>query len=196
MMLLAGEGAAKFAFRNNIPFPFISQESPDIPKDLPEGLAREFRLRKCMRKRSVGVTPGSHGGLGLGFYSQVTSPLRRYADLIAHMQLRAFIDGKPLLDKDTMLERISAGDAAAVASHPAERKSRMHWILVYLLSNPLWTGDAVCVDNSGKIPQFFIRELGLEAMINPGRNVELNEIVKVKGSNINLPELTCDFIVI
>ncbi len=196
MMLLAGEGAAKFAFRNNIPFPFITQESPDIPKDLPEGLAREFRLRKCMRKRSVGVTPGSHGGLGLGFYSQVTSPLRRYGDLIAHMQLRAFIDGKPLLDKDTMLERISAGDAAGVASHQAERKSRMHWILVYLLSNPLWTGDAVCVDNSGKIPQFFIRELGLEAMINPGRDVELNEIVKVKGSNINLPELTCDFIVI
>ena len=110
-MILAGEGAARFAFKNGIPFPYVSQEAPDIPKDIPEGLAGQFRLRKCMRRRNVSVTPSQHAGMGLGMYSQVTSPLRRYGDLIAHEQLRAFLCGRPLIDKDTMLMRMSEGDA-------------------------------------------------------------------------------------
>lgn len=147
-----------------------------------------------MRRRSVGVTPGVHSGLGLGMYSQVTSPLRRYSDLIAHMQLRAFIDGRKLLDKDTMLMRISEGDAGSQAAHKAERKSNTHWTLVYLLQNPDWTGDAICVDKGLKQPQFSIPSLGMETYFTPNSEVELNQSVKVKAANINLPELTVDFI--
>ena len=107
MMLLAGESAAKFAFKNKIPFPYVSQESPSFPDNIPDGWAGEFARVKCMRKRSVGITPSGHAGLGLSFYSQVTSPLRRYSDLVAHQQLRAFIKKNRLLDKDEMLERIA-----------------------------------------------------------------------------------------
>ncbi|MCH5292015.1 MAG: RNB domain-containing ribonuclease [Treponema sp.] len=196
MMLLAGEGAARFAFKNKLPFPFVSQEAPEIPADIPEGLAGQFRLRRCMRKRSVGITPAAHSGLGLGMYAQVTSPLRRYSDLIAHEQLRAFLDGRPLIDKDTMLMRVSEGDAASQAAHKAERKSDMHWTLVYLLQHPEWTGSAVCVDTSGRIPQFFIPSLAMESFINPPETAELNGTITVKAANINLPELTCDFIAI
>ncbi|WP_407400322.1 ribonuclease catalytic domain-containing protein [Treponema sp.] len=194
LMLLAGEGAAKFAFQNNIPFPYISQEEPQIPAEIPEGLAGQFRLRRCMRKRSVGVTPGMHCGLGLNMYSQVTSPLRRYGDLISHQQLRAFIDGRELLDKDTMLMRISEGDAGAMAARKSERNSNLHWTLVYLLQNPEWTGEAVCVSLAeGKLPQFCIPELAQEAFFDVPGGVELNQTVKVKVSRINLPELQVEF---
>ena len=194
MMLLAGEGAAKFAFKNQIPFPYVRQEAPTVPADIPEGLAGQFRLRRCMHRRSVGVLPAMHCGLGLGMYSQVTSPLRRYGDLIAHEQLRAFLDGRPVLDKDTMLVRVNAGDSAAQAAHKAERESNMHWTLVYLLQNPDWTGDAVCVDNGGKVPQFIIPSLALEMFMLPNHEVELNMVVKVRAANINLPELLVDFV--
>ncbi len=194
MMLLAGEGAARFAFKEKIAFPFVSQEASSIPNDLPEGLAGQFRLRRCMRKRSVGVTPSMHCGLGLGFYSQVTSPLRRYSDLIAHEQLRAFLDNKELLDKDTMLFRISQGDAASQAARKVERKSDTHWTLVFLLQNPSWTGEAICVDKSGKIPQFFIPSIGMEMFMKPNCAVDLNQSVQVKVSKINLPDLLVDFI--
>ena len=30
-MIMAGEGAARFAFKNQIPFPFVSQEAPEFP---------------------------------------------------------------------------------------------------------------------------------------------------------------------
>ena len=193
MMLLAGEAAAKFAFKNGIPFPFISQEKPDIPKDIPAGLAGQYKLRRSMRSRSVGVTPSQHAGLGLGMYSQVTSPLRRYSDLISHIQLRAFLDGKELLDKDTMLERISAGDAAAGNASKAERESNMHWTLVYLKQHPDWTGKGVAVEIRGKQALFLIPELATETLITPRKMPELNEEVTLKAGNINIPELSVTF---
>lgn len=193
MMLLAGEGAAHFAFRNRIPFPFISQDAPTLPSDLPEGLAGQFRLRRCMHRRSVGISPAMHCGLGLGMYTQVTSPLRRYSDLLAHEQLRAFLDGRDLINKDDMLMRISEGDAGFQAAHKAERKADMHWTLVYLLQHPDWTGDAVVVDKGGKQPQLFIPALGLETFMGLNGDVPLNGTVRVKAGKINLSELTVEF---
>lgn len=193
MMLLAGECAARFAFKNQIAFPFVSQEAPDIPKDLPEGLAGQYRLRRCMRSRSVGVTPSQHAGLGLGMYSQVTSPLRRYSDLIAHQQLRAFIDGRQLLDKDEMLERISAGDAAAGATIKAERESNMHWTLVYLLQHPERTFKGIVVEQRQKQVSVLIPELAVETVLSPDSSVNLNDEITLKAGNINLPELSVTF---
>lgn len=190
-MLLAGEGAALFAFKNKIPFPFISQDLPEIPKDIPEGLAGQFRLRRCMRKRNVGVTPSPHGGLGLSMYSQVTSPLRRYGDLISHQQLRSFLKKEKMIDKDEMLIRMSAGEAAAQASKKAERNSRMHWTLVYLMQNPDLVFDAICIDKSRDVPQFFISQLGMEIQLVA--ECELNQSIKVKVSKIDLPTLSSVF---
>lgn len=192
-MLLAGEAAAKYAFKKGIPFPFISQPSPDIPKDLPEGLAGQYRLRRSMRSRSVGVSPAAHAGLGLGMYSQVTSPLRRYSDLIAHQQLRAHLNQSPLLDKDTMLERISAGDAAMSASIKAERSTRLHWTIVFLLQNPEWTGKGVVVELRGKQAVILIPELAQETIIIPKETVALNDELIVKAGKLNLPELELSF---
>ena len=193
MMLLAREGAARFAFQNGIPFPFVSQEEPDRIESVPEGLAGQYRLRRCMHRRSVGVTPSMHCGLGLAMYSQVTSPLRRYGDLIAHMQLRAFLDKRQMLDKDTMLLRVAMGEEASQAAHKAERKSNMHWTLVYLLQNPEWTGKAVCLDTSQKLPLFSIPSLALEVNIAVNAELNLNQEIDVKVSSINLPELTVEF---
>lgn len=193
-MLLAGEAVAKFAFKNGIPFPFVSQEKPDLPTNILDGYAGQYQLRRCMRSRSLGVTPMQHAGLGLGMYTQVTSPLRRYSDLVAHQQLRAFIDGRPLLNKDTMLERIATGDAAAGASVKAERKSNLHWTLVYLTQNPQWEGDAVVVELKGKQALCLIPSLAQETLLTPSRTVALNDTIKVRAGNIDIPTLSVNFI--
>ncbi len=194
MMLLAGEGAARFAFANKIPFVYVSQEAPDIPKDLPDGLAGEFKTVKCMHRRSVGLTPSAHAGLGLGMYSQVTSPLRRYGDLLCHEQLRAFLDGRELIDKDAMLERLAAGDEAAYACKKAERKSDLHWTLVYLLQNPDWTGEAVCVDFKGNEAVFMIPSLAQQTVFAPSKKLELNDKIMVKAKSVDIPNLLVKFV--
>lgn len=194
MMLLAGEGAARFAFKNQIPFPYVSQEAPQFPEKIPDGWAGQFAKVKCMRKRSVGITPSPHAGLGLSFYSQVTSPLRRYSDLVAHQQLRAFIDGKKLLDKDEMLERISAGDAASIAAKKASRLSNTHWKLVYLLQNPDLTFEGFCIEKKGSDSLFLIPSLDMQTTLKACSEIELNQTVNLKACNIDVTTLNVDFI--
>jgi exoribonuclease-2 len=191
-MILAGEAAAKFAFKNNIPFPFISQDAPNIPSEIPSGYAGQYKLRRCMRKRNVQVTPSAHAAMGLSMYSQVTSPLRRYSDLLAHEQLRAFITGKPMINKDDMLIRMSEGDESARAAKLAERNSRLHWTLVYLLQNPDWEEDAICIEKQQKQDLFLIPSLGIETCI-AGTNCELNDSIRVKIGKIDLPSLEVIF---
>ena len=195
-MLLAGEGAATFAFKNQIPFPYVSQEEPEIPAELPEGLAGEYKKRRCMHRRSVGITPSKHAALGIYMYSQVTSPLRRYGDLISHEQLHAFLDKKNLLDKDTMLERISAGDAAGRASVKAERNSTLHWKLVYFKQHPEWQGEAIIAELNEQYKQatILIPSIALERRIPLQDDMKLNQTFLVKPVDINIPELSVNFI--
>ena len=195
-MIIAGEAAARFAFKNQIPFPFVSQESPEFPENIPEGWAGCFAKIKCMRKRSVGITPAPHAGLGLSFYSQVTSPLRRYSDLIAHQQLRAFIGGKKVLAKDEMLERVAAGDAASLAAKKASRLSESHWKLVYLLQNPEKTYQAFCIDRRGDNGLFLIPDLSMQTSIKVGDEMQLNQEVCLKMDRVDIPNQNVQFVVL
>jgi exoribonuclease II len=194
MMLLAGEAVARFAFKNKIPFQYVSQETPDIPNDLPAGLAGEWRKRRSMRGRKVGTIPADHAGLGLGMYSQVTSPLRRYGDLVAHQQLRLFLDGKKPMDTDDMLTRIAQGDSASRECTLAERESNLHWTLVHLATHPEWVGDAVVVELSGPQATILIPEFAQEARIAaPGAAVPGSSF-RVRAGNIDIPSQTVSFI--
>ena len=196
LMIMAGEGAARFAFKNKLPFMYVSQESPNFPDNLPEGWAGEFARIKCMRKRSVGITPAPHAGLGVSFYSQVTSPLRRYGDLISHQQLRAFIDGRRPLPKDEMLERVAAGDAASIAARQVSRLSDMHWKLVYLIQNPELTFEGVCIDRRGSDGLFLIPSLDMQATIHGCTDVNLNDTRMIKAGKVDIVEQNVNFAIV
>jgi len=107
-MLLAGEAAASFAMDNQIPMPFRCQamrqprggatfeEEEAAVLALPAGLPRRWAAMRRMGPSSIAKTALPHEGLGLDAYAQVTSPIRRHADLLCHFQLKAFLRGAPL----------------------------------------------------------------------------------------------------
>lgn len=193
MMLLAGEAAARFAFQHGIPFQYISQEAPELPSKLPSGLAGEYKKRRAMRPRSVGTIPSMHAALGLAMYGQVTSPLRRYGDLVSHRQLLNYLDGKPLTAAADLILKIAAGDEAGRACVYAERASRQHWTLVYLLQNPDWQGTAVILDIAGKKAHIFIPSLAYECDMTLESEAELNQELTVKVRRIRLAYLQVSF---
>lgn len=194
MMLLAGEAAAFFAFKNNIPFQFISQEINALPKKLPAGYAGEFAKRKHMRARNISTTPAMHCGLGLAMYSQVTSPLRRYGDMICLRQLLNFLDGKELMQSQLLFTKIAAGDIAARNCVSVERASKRHWTLVYLLQNPQSRYEAVITEIQNGCAEVYIPSLGLETKIRLTGSFSLNETVTVKAETVNLPGLEALFL--
>ncbi|MDR2068518.1 MAG: RNB domain-containing ribonuclease [Spirochaetaceae bacterium] len=198
-MLLAGEGAARWAQERRLPFPYISQEPGDLPGSPLPGLAGAYQLRRCMRPRTLSVRPGPHWSLGLDRYTQVTSPLRRYTDLLAHQQIRAFLrEGKDgpdtILGEDELLLRLAAGDAAAQANLHAERASRTHWIMVYLSDKKDSSWEGVILEKRGNRALVLIPALGLETQVPLKGGEELNEVVPLTLKSVRIPEAEANFI--
>ena len=69
-----------------------------------------------------------------------------------------------------------------------ERISNRHWTLVYLLQNPMWTGEAVVVENSGHRCLAVIPDLDMEGPLYGG-SYALDEVVSVTVNGINLAQL-------
>jgi exoribonuclease-2 len=195
-MLLAGEAAARWAQTRKLPFPYITQETGDIPNTIYEGLAGSYQLRRCMRPRVLSTRPGLHWGLGLDIYSQVTSPLRRYTDLLAHQQIRALLAGEPPLDEDALLLKLGAADRATVAAARADRATNLHWKLVYLLNKRESVWDAVLLEKGGPRAALFIPALGMETSCAPGRSIKdipLNGDIKLRLKSVGIAESHANF---
>ncbi|WP_461256731.1 RNB domain-containing ribonuclease [Treponema sp. R80B11-R83G3] len=184
-MIAAGEGAGNWAAGKRLPFPYISQEVEMQGKVL-GGFAGSMQLRKCMRPRTLSVKPGRHQGLGLDTYTQVTSPLRRYTDLLAHIQIRAFLRGDKTLSSDDVSARLGFSEAAVTAAVHAERASDNHWKMVYLSDKKDSVWDAVATENKGSRWAVIIPRLALEAQVSLQRDVAPNDRVKLilKSANI------------
>ena len=137
-MLAAGEAVALFAHQNNIPIPYAYQPEPEDIQH-PQKMSEHYAYRRCFKASRHTTEPASHFGLGLPIYTRVTSPIRRYLDLIVHQQLRAFLTQEsqqqsqyPLLGHEELVERIGLADEASFAARKAERHSNQHWTMLYL----------------------------------------------------------------
>jgi exoribonuclease-2 len=191
-MILAGELIAHFGEEHEIPLPYATQEAPDA-HEAGEGLAGMFALRKSMQRSQFKTTPAPHSGLGLPAYAQVTSPLRRYLDLVVHQQLRAFLRGFPTLSTAQILERIGAVEAMTGPMRQAEQLSVRHWTLVYLLQHPGWRGDAVLVETRRLKGRFIIPELALETQVHLASELPIGSEVVLRLRSVDLPRLDTRF---
>jgi len=184
-MIAAGEGAGNWAASKALPFPYISQEV-EMQGKVTDGFAGSMQLRKCMRPRSLSTKPGRHQGLGLDTYTQVTSPLRRYTDLLAHIQIRTFLRGDKPLSSDDVSARLGFSEAASTASVHAERASDNHWKMVYLSDKKDSVWDAVALENKGSRWAVIILSLALEAQVPLQREVTPNDNVKLVLKSVNI----------
>ena len=187
-MLMAGEAAARFALEHGLPFPFTTQDVAvgDADRE-PAGLAAMYALRRSLRPRQYSGQPGPHGGLGLDVYAQVTSPLRRYLDLVAHQQLRAFLRGDDPLEAQAIVERVGAAEVAARGIRRAERLSREHWTVVYLQQHPGWQGEGVLVEKRMPRGVVLIPDLALEARVKVSESVAPDSTLPLRLTGLELP---------
>jgi len=192
-MLMAGEAAARFARERSLPFPYATQEVAATADPAPTGLAAMYALRRTLRPRRYSNQPGAHSGLGLEIYAQVTSPLRRYLDLVAHQQLRAIAVGSAPLASQALIERIGASETAAMAVRRAERLSREHWTLVYLQQHPDWRGDGVLVEKRLPRSTVLLPALALEARVKTADSALLDHPLPLRLTGIDLPERAAYF---
>jgi exoribonuclease-2 len=191
-MLIAGEAVAQLAFDQRLAMPYTIQDPPDSI-DAPPTLAGMFARRRTMSASQQAIAPAAHAGLGLPRYVRTTSPLRRYLDLVAHQQVRAWLTGQPVLDEQQVLERLGAAEAVTGTVRRAEQLARQHWTIVYLMQHPGWRGQGVLVDKAGLRGTLLLPELAWETRVHLRNELALDSVLPVMASGVNLPFLEAYF---
>ncbi len=195
-MLMAGSACALYAKEHNLPMPHAGQVAPN--NEMPETydlapLVAMFAKRRTMRPGRITCAPQSHFGLGMTAYIRVTSPLRRYLDLVAHQQLRLHLKGATPLNENEITQRIGAVNATSNRIRQAERLSNRHWTLVFLQQHPDWQGEAVVIAEWGRKSLLIIPELALEFEQNLSDNPLPGSHVILSAPRVNLPYLEVFF---
>ncbi|ARV59530.1 RNB domain-containing ribonuclease [Nostocales cyanobacterium HT-58-2] len=189
MMIVAGEVAARYGQKHNIPLPFRGQPQPELPPEqellqLPAGFVRACAMRRCMPKSEMSITPVRHAGLGLDTYTQATSPIRRYSDLLTHFQLKAHLRGEVLpFSAEELKEVMMTVSSITQEVTMVERQTNRYWALEYLRRQPdeIWEATVLMWlrEDSG-LALILLEDLGLQLPMLFKRSVKLGEQVLVK----------------
>ena len=145
LMLAANEAIAMFGEANAIPMPYRCQDMDDVSDEeiesTPEGPCRAWLAIRSTTKSQISPTPRPHAGLGLDVYVQATSPVRRYADLALHHQIKAHLRGDELPFPDGMEGEDGVKRASAIlrlaqdggdVSRQLERPANDYWLREFL----------------------------------------------------------------
>jgi exoribonuclease-2 len=181
MMILANGLSADFASVNSLPVIYRTQEPREVlaVEDMPavEALAFE-RLRKTFKRSRLSLTPGLHSGLGLSAYTQASSPIRRYADLVTQRQFTAMLRGEPIpYGREELLQILVGAESAEQEIRTIEDRSTNYWLLEYLsrykTNNRL---PAVVLDTKGTIElnEYYLRGKVVTAnKAQPGATIDV-----------------------
>lgn len=194
-MLAAGAAAAAFAVEKEIPMPFAAQTAPE---EIIEGgsLSQMYQQRKLCTPGYLTTLPEPHAGLGLDAYVRVTSPLRRYADLLAHQQFRRWLDHEELMTSEELEDRFIPAEKEAAVRRKAERLSNEFYTLVYLARQPEWTGQAVVVNRMNDSTTLLIPELAYEFKSRACSHAEMDETLTVKLVSADPPQFISRFVIV
>ncbi|MGB7440770.1 MAG: ribonuclease R family protein [Coleofasciculaceae cyanobacterium] len=194
MMILTGEVAGRYGQTHQIPLPFRGQPQPEIPPEeelmqLPPGPVRFCEVRRHMPRSEMSIAPVRHASLGLETYTQATSPIRRYTDLLTHFQLKAHLRGEELpFGAQQLQETMQSVMTTAYEATLVERQTNRYWSLEYLRRHPEEAWHALVLrwlrehDNLGLI---LLEDLGMELVMRFQRQVALGDRLKVQVSHVD-----------
>jgi exoribonuclease-2 len=191
MMILAGEVAARYGQAHKIPLPFRGQPQPELPPEeellqLPAGFVRACAMRRCMPKSEMSITPVRHAGLGLDTYTQATSPIRRYSDLLTHFQLKAHLRGEVLpFSAEQLKEVMMTVSSITQEVTMVERQTNRYYALEYLRRHPeqVWEITVLMwLREDSNLALILLEDLGLQLPMAFKRSVNLGENLLVKVS--------------
>lgn len=183
MMILAGEVCARLGSHMSVPLPYRGQADPVLPTEeelaaVPPGPCRMLLLRSVMtRSITAADTPQRHAGLGLDAYAQITSPIRRYGDLLAHWQLKAALRGDPPPFSTRELTEVlgEVGNTTQRVSK-LERDAQSYWIAYYfkgaIMKDPNASWEAMFMGwfkQEAGLARVLLEGLGLECLVKVAR---------------------------
>lgn len=137
-MILYNWLAGRFCRDHEIPALYRTQAEPSerLSQEGMDYLLYVFLQRRRIYPLLLDTSPGPHSGLGLDAYAQVSSPIRRYLDLVVQRQIREFLlSGKALYSQEELEQIRMAVEPALRILTRVKRNRIRYWILKLLSRN-------------------------------------------------------------
>lgn len=134
----------------------IAFETPQGYRQLMNSIdddALEFPLRavlsRLLERSRLSTTPKPHYGMGLSRYTTITSPIRKYSDLLAHRMIKAKLRGETVPScPDSLLQSLqSRQDNARQASYQMEQWLKCQYLEP--LTGQHCSGEVTQVNSNG-----------------------------------------------
>ncbi len=190
-MIAANGIAAAFLAERDMPAIYRCQaecrpETDQVQSDYP--IFHIYRQRRLFARAELETRPGPHCSLGMKPYTTVTSPIRRYIDLVVQRQIKAVLgEGRPAYSEDVLEKilthvRFQLGKVAFV-----HRKWTRYWILRYLEQEDIQTLSAIVLDKNAKFASLLLPDFLMEvhAPLLQDQAVAAGEMVRLKIERLN-----------
>ncbi len=190
-MIAANAYMASYFIENQIPAIFRCQgeaKDAEIPYTSEHSLFYLCHQRKQFARAELSIEPAKHCSLGLDCYVSVTSPIRRYIDLILQRQYRHFLlTGKPLYSSDELDGLITEMNSILPKALFVSRKWNRYWILKYIKQEKIKSCEALILDQNDRVINVILPEFMLETTILKRNihNVPVGKMVTVRIEKIN-----------
>lgn len=192
-MIWTNHAAAEWCRKHGVPCLYRVQEGEPSACPVSSDFDPQafFAILKTMRKTVVSSNPGRHNSLGLPSYTQVTSPLRRYSDLLLHRQIKAAIGGRPpVYDQNELNQVVMISDTAVSRADEIMRDRERYFLLKYLKQlqkSGEVVFDGIVVDAGMTEVTFYADFLcSFRHCRRPAFDVAPGQSVKVKVAQIDL----------
>lgn len=161
-MILANEACALWAQEKGIALLHRTQDVA-LPRELAgvwEDPVDIFRAVKQMGPALLEVEAKPHRALGLAAYAPVTSPLRRYPDLVNAAQVLSFLTtGTPRFDAEELSAKLPRLSARLDAAAQVQRYRPRYWKLTHIKQHPKRLWPAVALEDCGQLVNFALPDL-------------------------------------
>jgi len=198
MMVIAGRVIAQYATENKISMPFLTQEVGSFSEDIIQNkenltATQEFQATRCFKQSKITPKTSLHAGLGLPCYVRVTSPIRRYLDLLVQQQLVKFINNQATLDDTQIKQRITQVNAVISRVNKTTRQSIEHFKCIFLKQNKNWRGKGIIVELNSNKATILIPELAMITRLKLKSKAQLEDEIELRVVSINLENRLIDF---
>ncbi len=135
-MILYNWLIAKFASEKALPILYRSQEPPQERLFIDESqyIYYVFQQRRKIQPLFIDTIPQPHSGLGVDVYTNATSPLRRYMDLLVQKQIHSVLLNKRPVYTESSLKKLNMLIQQTLRDIDLMKRNQIrYWILKYLV---------------------------------------------------------------
>jgi exoribonuclease-2 len=168
LMILTNWLCAEFIRQQAVPLVYRNQPPPreTIAGAGKDNLVLNLRQRRLLNRVTLSTSAGSHSSLGLKPYSTFTSPIRKYADLVAQRQLKAALLGDRTPHSEASLQQIIADiEVNGSKINLVQEQRQRYWLTKYLEGQIGNTLNALAINQAFNRLDLFLTDYLIETSI-------------------------------